>query len=494
MSSIHGRKFLVGTVGILSATVSGGVLDLGDTLSIGTIAQAATSPYDWMQFNGDARHSGVNTVESQLTAQNVGNLTQLFQVTLPAAADSSPVVLTRVNTGSATRDLLFVNTKAGHILALDAHTGVTVWSHQITGTDPTASTPAIDPSRNYIYVYALDGTVREYSVVNGAETIGGGWPEIATLKPSVEKGGSALTIATVGATNFLYVRDGGYYGDGGDYQGHVTTVNLGTGAEDVFNTLCSNQTVHFTRTVARRIVPRRSPAFSPLGRRLRLGYREGLRYNGQRRDFNKAAFDWGDTIFAINPNGTGSGGYPLDTYTPTNYQVLQSTDTDLGSAAPAIVPTGSTQYPHIAVQSGKDGVLRIVNLDNLSGQGSVGNTGGELSTASLPQGGEVQNAVIVWKSPTDGSQWVFVVSPDNGIAGLRISFGGGGGLPSLSPVWQISVGGGSPLVANNVLYYAVNGNRGRAQSDHRSTTFLRSDWLNSLGKPGCGQRHCVHHR
>jgi outer membrane protein assembly factor BamB len=172
-------------------------------------------------------------------------------------------------------------------------------------------------------------------------------------------------------------------------------------------------------------------------------------------DFNPAAHDWGDTVFAIHPDGTGAGGDPLDTYTPSNYQQLQNADLDLGSATPAIVPTGSAAFPHIAIQSGKDAKLRIINLDNLSGQGGLGHVGGELSTATLPQGGEVQNAVTVWKDPAGGEQWVFVVSPTNGIAGLKLAFDAAG-KPSLTPGWQKTGGGGSPLVANGVLYWPLN--------------------------------------
>jgi len=45
--------------------------------------------------------------------------------------------------------------------------------------------------------------------------------------------------------NYLYVAHAGYPGDCGDYQGHLTTINLGTSEQKVFNTMCSNQTVHF---------------------------------------------------------------------------------------------------------------------------------------------------------------------------------------------------------------------------------------------------------
>ena len=166
-------------------------------------ARAATA-YDWPQFNGDAQHSGNNTHETLLSASNVASLTQLFQVTLPAVADSAPAVLTSVSTASGVHDLLFVNTRTGRLIALDAHTGATVWASQHAGTGCvgpagpciTESSPAIDPGRAYVYSYGIDGNVHRNDVATGAEISGGGWPEAATVKPDLEKGASALTVAT----------------------------------------------------------------------------------------------------------------------------------------------------------------------------------------------------------------------------------------------------------------------------------------------------------
>jgi hypothetical protein len=415
---------------------------------------ASTAKYDWMQFNGDARHSGVNTLETIITAQNVGGLKQLFQVTLPAQIDSSAAVLTNVDTGTAAKDLIFVNSVQGHHVALDARTGATVWSHATTGTSPSPSTPAIDPSRQFVYMYGIEGRAHKYAVGTGAETTTGGWPQLATLKPTADKGGSAFTIATVAGTDYLYICNGGYYGDGGDYQGHITTVNLGTGTQNVFNSLCSDQTVHFANGTAPDCPQKQSGIWA----------RSGVVYDSDtgkiyavtgNGNFNPTSHDWGDTVFAIHPDGTGAGGDPIDTYTPSNYQQLQNADLDLGSSTPAIVPTGSAAYPHIAVQVGKDQKLRILNLDNLGGQGALGKIGGEIATATLPQGGEVQNAVTVWKNPADSVQWVFVVSPTNGIAGLKLAFDAAG-KPSVTPGWQKPGGGGSPLVANGVLYWPLN--------------------------------------
>src|SRR4029077_4312608 len=69
---------------------------------------------------------------------------------------------------------------------------------------------------------------------------------VATIKPTVEKGSSALGWAVNAHGSYLYVANGGYPGDAGDYQGHVTAIDLATGAQHVFNANCSDHpNVHF---------------------------------------------------------------------------------------------------------------------------------------------------------------------------------------------------------------------------------------------------------
>ena len=212
--------------------------------------------YDWLQFNGNPQHDGNNTRETRLDASNVGQLTRSYRVTLPDLAEGTPVFLEQVITATGVKDLLFVNTQHGWILAIDARTGATVWSKQYpnpagticpSGNPPckTSSSPALDPNRQYVYTYGLEGNVHKLLVGDGSEVLTGGWPQVSTLKPGVEKVSSALATATVAGTSYLYVVSSGHAGDAGDYQGHVTVINLKTGTQKVFNVLCSNQTVHF---------------------------------------------------------------------------------------------------------------------------------------------------------------------------------------------------------------------------------------------------------
>jgi putative pyrroloquinoline-quinone binding quinoprotein/putative Ig domain-containing protein len=95
----------------------------------------------------------------------------------------------------------------------------------------------------------------------------------------------------------------------------------------------------------------------------------------------------------------------------------------------------------------------LLNLSNLSGQSGPVKTGGEVQAAfNVPQGGNVLSQPAVWINPADASTWVFVTT-GSGISGLKLSIDASGN-PTLSAQWQSSIGGTSPLVANNVLYYA----------------------------------------
>jgi hypothetical protein len=420
-----------------------------------SVSEPLAAKYNWLQFGGDSRHGGNNTSETTITPQNVGKLTRLFQVSLPETIEGAPVVLTQVTTSSGKHDVAYVTTRSGYIVALDAYSGATLWSAQPASTNITMSSPAIDPSLAYVYSAGLDGYIHKYAVGTGAETKTGGWPELSTSKVSVEKDGTAITIGTSGGVNYLYMGVGGYDGDGGDYQGHVTTVNLANGNQFVFNAMCSNQNVHFTTGTPdcagqkSGIWAKAGLAFDPATNRLYAGTGNGT--------FAPSSNYWGDTILALNPDGTGNGALPLDSYTPTNYQSLQNSDLDLGSTNVLILPNKTSKYANLALLSGKDALLRIVNLDNMSGQGAAGKVGGELSSVALPTGGEVQNPIALWVNPADSSTWAFIVSPSNGINAVRIAVDGSGN-PSIVPQWHQGGGGGGAAVANNVVYYASNNN------------------------------------
>jgi hypothetical protein len=429
--------------------------------AFGVLLAWQAQAYDWLQFNGDPQHSGNNTSETTLSAANVAGLTVKYQATLPAISDGSPVFIDGVTTALGVKDLLFVTTKLGHIVALDAHSGAQIWMKQYANSaagcdngECTNSTPVIDPNRQFVYTYGLDGYVHKLLVGDGTEITTGGWPQLSTLKPSAEKQSAALALASSGGTTYLYSAISAHNGDGGDNQGHVTSINLGTGTQTVFNMVCSDQSVHLALKPA---TPNCSSVLAGSWARPGVVYDAGtdrLFVGTGNGHFNVASNLWGDSIVALKPYGIGNSAAPVDSYTPTNQLALDNGDTDLGSTAPAILPVKSTSaVQHLAVQSGKDGQLRLLNLANLSGAGGPGNLGGEVgSIIAVPQGGAVRTQPATWINPVDSSTWVFVVNT-SGASGLKLGYDANNN-PSLSSQWKNTQGSASPLVANNVLYYA----------------------------------------
>jgi len=437
--------------------------------AIGVLVCSSALADDWTQFGYDAAHTGNNTAETTINAGNVSQLITLYNVDLPAGVDGAPIYVSNVATSSGTKNVLFAfgssslgdfSSTMGTIMAIDASDGSVIWSHNTTGsTQHASSSPAVDAARQYVYSFGVDGFVHKYAIGTGVEvTTGGptGWPQAITLKPDVEKVASRLTIASTGGTEYLVAVTNGYDGDGGDYQGHIVSIDLSNGVHTVFNAMCSTVTMLL------------ADGGCPNGRESGIWGRGGAAYdaatnqiyvttgNGQFR-LDSTHHNWGDSVLALGLDGSGSGGgMPRDSYTPTNFQDLDNADIDLGSISLAIVraPTGSS-VAHIGVQGGKDAMLRIINLDDMSGQGGPGQVGGELQLIDAPAGaGGMREQPAAWVDTNgDGASWVFVAS-FNGVAGVKMELNGT--QPSMNPVWQVGGAATSPILANGILYSFAN--------------------------------------
>jgi len=382
---------------------------------------------------------------------------------------------------------VFLTTIEGDTMALDAHTGATIWSHRYrnvpcSSTDSLAceahTTPAIDPKRHFVYAYALDGRVHKFAVGTGAETTSGGWSETATTKPSQEKSAGALTIARSGGNTYLYVENGGYTSDSGDYQGHLTTINLRTGGQHVFNMLCSERgDVHFQQGTEPDCPATQAAVWARAGvvYDASFGRLFAVTGNGpfcppdptlRGSDCPTGTLDWGDSVVALNPDGTGHDALPLDSFTPKNQQFLNTSDADLGSVSPVILP-GTRKYRHLGLQAGKqfpshpgDSVcpcrvpLYLLDLANLSKQNGPGHLGGALGhTLDLPQAYDVRvGHPAVWTDHTTGRTYVFIAN-EKGISAIRLRVDRAGN-PSLASAWAVRASCSSTLMVNQVLFCA----------------------------------------
>jgi len=471
-------------------------------LLMATLAAPAVAA-DWMQFGFDPSHSGVNTAETELSRATVSQLKLLYSVTLPIKAENAPVLLGGVSTPSGIHDVLYLTLRDGTLLALDAATGATLWSQYPSNPNAcvlddtpcfTTASPALDPNRQFVYSYALDGFVHKYRVGDGGEILNGGWPQLASAKPDVEAESSALAIATArNGTSYLYATFAGapWLPDfsGYDYQGHITAIDLGSGAQITFNVACSDLgSVHFVENNPNppvSVMPdcvqqwftsngstladgdggiwgRGGPTYDAVNDRIYISTGNGL------FDANNGGHDWSDSVLALPAALDHAMTAPLANYTPVNYQNLMYTDTDLGSSSVTLLPApaGSSRQ-HIGVQAGKDSYLRIIDLDSMSGS-TLGSTGGELFIGSVAQGNMVITQPRVWTNPASGAIMLIIANNFGISASEVIANATNGNLPALRssgpPNWinpgvsvpgsATSTGGTTPVLANGVLYYA----------------------------------------
>lgn len=423
---------------------------------------------DMLQFGFDQNHSGNNAAESQLGASNVATLKLIYSQAF-AGTDGQPVFLQQVSTAAGVKDLLFATTVNG-VVAIDASTGTPVWTQSASQFEySTGASPAIDPGRQFIYGPGSDGRIHKLDVRDGSEVVDAVWPVRSSAKPAIEKASSPLAIGTSpDGAHFLYSVTSSF-NDNDDYQGHLTAIDLASGSAQVFNAVCSDLHIHFVAngtagvddcaTRLGGIWGRGGVTYSPYTNRIYLTTGNGL------FDANSGGHNWGDSVLALRPDGTGgSKGLPLDSYTPTEHEDLRLFDEDLGSGSPAVLPpVAGSAILHLGVQIGKDGAVRLLDMDNLSGQGGPGHVGGELQKVALIPGGFGNDATpqpLIWTDARgDGSVWV-IASAQGVMSGLKLTIAND--RPALEQRWSrgsLSVTS-SPIMANDVLYTSTAGSNG----------------------------------
>ena len=244
-----------------------------------------------------------------------------------------------------------------------------------------------------------------------------------TPLPSTEKLTASLNLSG----GELLASTGGYFGDAPPYVGHLVAISLASGHIDaVFNTLCANRRkiIDPKRCPVSdsAILSRSGPVVEPGGTRV-LIVTGNAPYNG--------STDFGDSLIEL----TLPGLLRRQDYTPVNQAQLNSSDTDLGSGSPAVLPGG------LVLIGGKDGILRVLDLAALDGRrpGGPARTGGQLQLLPDPGRAQLFSAPAVWH------ELVFVAD-GSGTAAYRV------GGRRLHMVWQNATNGTSPIVAGGLLY------------------------------------------
>ncbi len=409
------------------------------TVSVTAIPTASRSSAaelrNWSDFGLNPQRSDVSELATGITAANVARLRH-FSVSLPGTVDSSPIYLHGVKVDGAVHNVIVVTTTYGKTIAIDADSGRILWTFTPLGysrwagsAQITVATPLADPDRPFVYAASPDGEIHKLSLADGSEDTTGAWPVSVTRDAAREKLGAALNIDGPD----IIVATSGYYGDTPPYQGHVVLIERSSGRMvQVFNTLCANrrelQAPSTCSASDSAILSRGGPVVEPGGARILLDTGNGP-WNG--------TTDFGDSVLELT--------FPALTlrqsFTPTNQEELNTSDTDLGSSAPVLL--GQDRV----VVAGKDGVMRLLALSRLDGHPPSGARlhplGGELQRLSIPGGGQLFTAPAVWQR--DGRTTMFVA--DEHATAAYVLRGG-----RLYLAWQNNTPGTSPVMAGGLLF------------------------------------------
>ncbi len=393
-----------------------------------TATPAATLD-DWPLAQHDAARSGVSNESGSAPASLT--LKQLWQKNIGDVADTSPIEW---------NGMIFLTVHGGQTYGISAATGRTMWTFATTGNGPTTSEPAYDASAGVLYAGGVDGKIHRLNPTTGVEDTSHGFPVTITLATRTEKDSSPLNVAN----GYVYAQTSGYNGDAPPYVGHVVAISTSTGALHVFNTLCAAQKALIDPSTCDQsdsgLWSRAGPVVDPdsaMGGAVFAATGNGY--------YDPSGGYFGDTLLALKPDVSSLLGY----FAPSNALQLQQEDLDLGSTSPALLPRqGTSSTPLMALQGGKDAVLRLVDRSNLTGSSAL------LQSISIDA--KVYSAPAIYQTP-GGPLYAYVGLPDGVYAYTLTTLGG---ASQLTQVWKanLTLGGEgtSAIVRAGVVYVAAS--------------------------------------
>ncbi|MGC2754883.1 MAG: hypothetical protein WCA40_21155 [Candidatus Acidiferrum sp.] len=372
------------------------------TMATLTVNPANTSTINVVTYHYDNLRTGQNLNETILTQANVNSTTfgKLGAFTVDGLVDAQPLYLSAVAMPTVgTRNVLYVATENDSVYAFDAdsvngNTGTFLWKVSLLATGETASdnrgcgqvtpqigvtsTPVIDRSRashGVIYLVAMskdaNGNYHQrlhaLDLTTGAELFGG---------PTTVQATYPGTGDDSSAGNLVF--------DPKQYKERPGLLEIGTTIYTMWSSHCDARPYtswvmsYDANTLAQTSVLNLVPN----------GSEGGIWMAG-----TAPAADASGNIYFMVGNGDfdttlNASGFPtnancgncyvkltstapitlLDYFTPLNTVAESDSDTDFGSGGPLLLPdlvdaSGNTR--HLAVGSGKDSVIYVVDRDNL---------------------------------------------------------------------------------------------------------------------------------
>ena len=337
--------------------------------------------------HNDLARTGQNLKEYALSPATVSSSTfgRLFSCAVDGFVYAEPLYVANLVIGGAVRNVVFIATEHDSIYAFDADSPscVQLWKISFLGTNVTTvpaadtgdtddlipeigitSTPVIDPVTNTIYV-----------VPKTKETVGSG---CSSSSPCYVHRLHALDITTgsekfngpvvIAATNFVPFRhlqrpalllanstvyvSFGSHGDTANYQGWL----FGYDPATLVQKFAWPTTDPTSGNNAGAIWSSGSGPSVDTAGNVYIETGNGA-FNA-----NTGGKNYSDSAVKLSPAGS-----VLDYFTPFDQATFSANDVDLGSAGVVVLPdsVGSSAHPHLALVTGKVGILYLLDQNNL---------------------------------------------------------------------------------------------------------------------------------
>jgi hypothetical protein len=334
--------------------------------------------------HGDNYRDAANTHETLLTPANVNmaGFGRLFSVPIDYVALAQPLYVPNVNIpGKGLHNVVYVVTQADSVYAIDADDGTQLWTASMLNGGTTASgaylpcgtapgfyqegiigTPVIDPNTNTMYLVAktlLNTKVRHHlhalDITTGNEQPGS--PVLITAKSTSNKG--TVTVfnslhqknrpGLLLSNGVLYLAFGSNYCNDSN-SGWILSYDASSLSQlKVFNTSPDYGLTSIWQAGV-------GLAADDAG----YIYAETAESGSHGYDVPNGGQSYCNSVLKLAPDLSLA-----DYFTPWSVAYLNVNDLDLSSTGVIVLPDQPGPYPHEAIATGKQGIVYVLDRDNM---------------------------------------------------------------------------------------------------------------------------------
>ena len=441
------------------------------------MASSAMAQPSFLTSRGDTTRSGANTNETILTPSNVntGSFGHLFSVPLDYQALAQPLYVPNVNIGGQIHNVVYVVTQTDSAYAIDADNGgAPLWHASLldggvpaTGAylpcgtlggfnqEGIVGTPVIDPNTNTMYVVAksvANATVRHFLHVLDITTGLDVAPPVQIAASSVSMKGTNTVFNSLhqknrpgalllGTTLYLgFGSNGCNDHNSGWVLAYDVTNQQSIHQIGVFNTSPDSGLTSIWQTG-------NGLAADEFGN-LFIATAESSNY-----DVPAGGQSYSNSLLKLSPAPwTSSPSQPqlADYFTPSEVAFLNAHDLDVSSVGPVVLPDLSGPYPHEVIGSSKQGLVWVLNRDDMGWYSPVSDN--VIQEFSLTVNGELMCSPAYWNG------MVYFIPDGSPIQSFQVS---NGLWTPLAQSPKKMLGASSPAISSNGntngILWALNG-------------------------------------